>query len=361
METIKTIILFVLMLSIITLVHELGHLLVAKLFGVYCKEFAIGMGPTIYSKQFKETKYSIRAFLIGGFVAMAGEEGDDPDIEALNIPKQRTLKGIAKWKQICVMFAGIFMNFILAWLLYSLLIFNIGSYSIANKPIVESIKEDMPAYNSGLEIGDVIVKAELDNGMSIEPEDYTELSTFLLAYYEDGAYTFTVDRNGKEFTYNITPQYYEAEDRYIIGITFNNVPTETVDINIINCFKYGFLYMISMAKMIFTSLSALLRGIGLNNISGPIGVYQVVEESIQYGVEYYLELLALICVNVAIFNALPIPAFDGGRVFLLLIEVIIGKPLPKKLESTILAASMALILLMMVFVSYNDIVKIIGG
>lgn len=361
MITIKTIILFVLMLSIITLVHELGHLIVAKLFGVYCKEFAIGMGPKLFSKKFKETEYSIRALLIGGFVMMVGEQDDDPDIEALNIPKERTLKGIAKWKQVCVMFAGIFMNFILAWLIYSLLILNIGTYATANKPIIESIREDMPAYNSGLEVGDVIVKAELDNGMSIEPEDYSQLSTFLMAYYENGSYKFTVDRNGKEFIYNIVPQYYAQEDRYIIGITFNNVPTEIININVLNCFKYGFLYMISMSKMIFTSLSAIFKGIGLKNLSGPIGVYQVVEQTIDYGFVYYMELLALICVNVAVFNALPVPAFDGGRVLLLLIEVIIGRPLPKKFETIILTASMALILMFMVFVSYNDIVKIIGG
>lgn len=333
----------------------------AKIFGVYCKEFAIGMGPKLFSKKFKETEYSVRALLIGGYVSMVGEQGDDSDIEALNIPKERTLKGIAKWKQACVMFAGIFMNILLAWLLYSLLILNIGTYTTSNKPIIESIREDMPAYNSGLKAGDTIVEAQLDNGMQIRPNDYSELSAFLISYYEDGNYTFTVERDGKEYTYSIEPEYYPEEDRYIIGITFNNVPTEIIDINFINCFKYGFIHMITMIKMIFTSLSAMLKGIGLQNLSGPIGVYQVVEQTIDYGFAYYIELLALVSTNVAVFNALPIPAFDGGRVLLLLIEVIIRRPLPKKFENIILTASFALILMFMVFVSYNDIVKIIGG
>lgn len=363
MRTLETVLLFVLMLSVITLVHELGHLIAAKSFGVYCKEFSIGMGPKLFSKKGKETEYSVRALLIGGYVSMVGEnDEDDEDIVKLNIPKSRTLKGIDKWKQVIVMFAGIFMNFLLAFIIYSMIILNMGSYAKTNKPIIETIREDMPAYISGLKQGDIIERVELDNGMSIEPEDYSELSTFLMSYYEgQGDWNIYIDRSGDKLQFNITPTYYESENRYIIGITFSNVATEIIDINIINCFKYGFIYMMSMSKMIFTSLIAIFKGIGLRNLSGPIGVYQVVEQTVDYGFSYYIELLALICVNVAIFNALPIPAFDGGRVLLLIIEVVIGRPLPKKFETTILTASLALILTFMLFVSFNDIVKIIGG
>ena len=116
-----------------------------------------------------------------------------------------------------------------------------------------------------------------------------------------------------------------------------------------------------MIKMIFMSLLSLFKGIGLQNLSGPVGIYQAVEQTIDYGFDYYLELIALISVNVAMINAMPIPAFDGGRVVLLLIEVIIGKPLPKKFETAVLAASWVLILSLILFVSYNDIIKLIGG
>lgn len=363
MATIKTIILFVLLLSVITLVHECGHLIVAKCFGVYCKEFSIGMGPKLCSKKFKETEYSIRALLIGGFVSMAGEtDEDDPDIEALNIPKERTLKGIAKWKQMLVMFAGIFMNFVLALIIYSLLLLNIGTYTITAKPVIDSIKEDMPAYTSGLQVGDVIEKAELPNNLTIEPDSYSELSTFLASYYEgEGNWVLTVDRNGQEYTYEITPTYYESEDRYVIGITFSDKATEVIDIKFYNCFKYGFIYMFDMVKMIFMSLISIFRGIGLKNLSGPIGVYQVVEQSIEYGFAYYIELLALISINVAVFNALPVPAFDGGRAFLLLIEVIIGRSLPKKVENAVLAASWVFIIMLMLYSTFNDVIRIIGG
>ena len=362
MISITGILLFVVILSVITITHELGHLLVAKAFGVYCKEFSLGMGPKLYSKKTKETEYSIRALLIGGFVSMVGEQEDDPAIQELNIPKERTLKGIAKWKQICVMFAGIFMNFVTALIIYSLLMLNIGTYTIANKPIIESIRQDMPAYSSGLKEGDIVTKVELQNGTSISPETYSELTTFLLSFYDgNGPWIMTVERNGESLKYQITPEYYEAEQRYIIGITFSNVATKTVDINLLNCFKYGFIYMCDMVKMIFISLSSLFRGIGLKNLSGPVGIYQVVEQSIDYGVAYYMELVAMISVNVAMFNALPIPAFDGGRVLLLLIEVIIRRPLPKKFENAVLAASWVLILSLILFVSYNDIIKLVGG
>ena len=361
-NTIITIILFVLMLSVITLVHEFGHLITAKKFGVYCKEFAIGMGPKICGKKYNETEYSIRALPIGGFVSMVGENDiEDPDIEKLNIPKERTLKGIAKWKQMIVMFAGIFMNFVLALLIYSILMLYIGSYTVTSKPVIESIKEDMPAYNSGLKIGDVVVKAET-SGYSIEPDNYSELTTFLASYYDgNGSWILTVDRDGQLLEFEIVPSYYEQESRYIIGITFSNVATKTVDINILNCFKYGFIYMSQMVKMVFVSLIGLFKGVGLNNLSGPIGVYEVVEQTISYGFDYYIELLALISINAAIFNAIPIPAFDGGRAFILLIESIIGRNLPRKFETAILAASWVLIIMLIVFVSLNDINKIIGG
>lgn len=362
MQTIVSILLVLLMLSIITLVHELGHLLVAKAFGVYCKEFSIGMGPKLISKKFKETEYSIRAFLVGGFVSMVGEQDDDPAIEELNLPKERTLTGIAKWKQVCVMFAGIFMNFIMAFIIYSLLILNIGTYSIENKPIIVSIREDLPAYTSGLEVGDIVVKAEISNGMIIEPDSYSELTTFLTSYYEgEGIWKLTVDRSGEIKEFSIKPTYYPEEDRYIIGIQFSDVPTEVVSINLLNCFKYGFIYMFNMVKMVFTSLLAIFRGIGLKNLSGPIGVYKVVEQTIDYGFAYYVELLALISINAAVFNAIPVPAFDGGRALILFVEVLIGRTLPKKFETAILTASWALILMLIIFISYNDIIKIIGG
>ena len=119
--------------------------------------------------------------------------------------------------------------------------------------------------------------------------------------------------------------------------------------------------MFSMVKMIFMSLVSIFKGIGLKNLSGPIGVYQVVEQTIDYGFAYYIELLALISINVAVFNALPVPAFDGGRALLLLIEVIINRPLPKKFETAILGASWVLIIMFMLFVTYNDILRVIGG
>lgn len=363
MLSIKTIILFILMLSLITIVHELGHFLAAKYFGVYCYEFSIGMGPILYSKQFKETKFSIRAFLIGGFVSMAGDDDNKyPNEVTVSIPNNRTLKGISRWKKFIIMFAGIFMNFVLSWLIYSMLLLNIGSYTIQSKPVINSIVENMPASKSTLQVGDIIEKVELDNGVVINPSDSNELSAFLSTYYDGvGSWKITVNRDGDKYVVEVLPEYSSQDDRYLIGVSFSNEAVNTVKVNFFNSFIYGFKYMFYIAKMTFASFIALFKGAGLNQLSGPIGVYKVVEEVSSYGFEYYIELLGLVSVNVAIFNALPLPIFDGGRAFLLLIEAIIRRPISKKIENIIFSASFAILVLLIVFVTYNDIVKIIGG
>lgn len=363
LSTLKTIILFVLMLSIIALVHEFGHLITAKLFGVYCKEFSIGMGPKLFSIKGKETEYSFRALLIGGYVSMVGENSpEDEDIEKLNIPKERTLVGISKFKRAIVMVAGIFMNFVLAWLVYSLIIFSNGTYVKESKPVIALVNENSPAYLAGLKENDVIESVEFDNGLKVNPDSYTELLNFLVSSYDgEGSWHFIVNRNNESVAIDVIPEYNDSEQRYIAGISMSNKSTDYIDVNIFNCFIYGFSETLMMCKIIFETLIALFRGIGLNNLSGPVGIYQVVETTVNEDISIYFSLLALISINAAIINAVPLPILDGGRVVLLLVEGIIRKPLSKKLETIIMAISMALLVLLMLYTTYNDIGRIIGG
>lgn len=360
---IKNLILFALLLSIIVSVHEFGHLVAAKIFGVYCKEYSIGMGPKLISKKGKETEYSIRAFPVGGFVAMAGDSDNqlETSVDTSDIPYERTLPGIAVWKRIIVMLAGIFMNLILAIVIYSMLILHNGQYVTSSKPEIVSVVEGSPAAVSGIEEGDIVIHIGFKNGLSISPESYRELIAFTGTYDGNGPWEVKVERNNETVEFEIDPEYVEEDDRYMIGIAFSDKAIQVVDVNLLNCWKYGLEYAVFIVKLTWSSFLSLFRGMNLKNVSGPIGIYSTVSEAAGLGIEYYIQLIAMISINVGIVNALPLPIFDGGRVLLALIELIIRKPLNQKTQNMIMTASLIVLLLLIFFVTYNDISKLIGG
>ena len=360
---IKTVILFILLLTVIVSLHELGHLLAAKFFGVYCQEYSIGMGPKMFSFKGKETEYSIRALPVGGFVAMAGDTDNslETKVDTTEIPYERTLPGIAKWKRIIVMLAGILMNMILAIVIYSLVILNNGTYATSSKPVISSVQQASPAEKAGIMKDDIVTTISFDNGMSISPSSYTELITFTSAYDGNGPWHVTVNRDGNKVELDILPEYNEEEQRYMIGIGFSDVGVDYVDVNILNCWKYGFQYSFFILKLTWSSFISLFRGMNLSSVSGPIGIYNTVSEVASLGLEYYIQLIAMISINVGVVNALPLPIFDGGRVLLLLIEAIIGKPLSKKAQDFIMTVSAALLMALFLYITFNDILKLIGG
>lgn len=359
--TIKTILLFIILMTVIVSVHELGHLIAAKIFNVYCGEYSIGMGPKLFSKKFNETEFSLRAFPLGGFVAMAGDNDNslETSIDVDDLPIERTLKGISKWKRIIIMFAGIFMNFVLAVLIYAGILLNNGSYIEETKPVIASIMEGYPADKAGLKEGDLISRIVFDNGASISPKTYTEVSIFALSNYEDGLWHVEVIRDNNKLIYDIEPTY--DDDRFVIGIVFSNEGTQVRDINIFNCLWYGFKYSLLIIRITVNALITLFKGIKLDSLSGPIGIYSTVKSTNEYGALYYFQLIAMLSINVAAFNAVPLPVFDGGRVLLTLIEVIIKRPISKKVEELIMKISVGLILALFIFVTFNDILKLFGG
>lgn len=358
---IKTLLLFLLMLMVITLVHELGHFIFAKIFGVYVNEFSIGMGPKLICKKGKETIYSLRAFPIGGFVSMAGEddkenlnEVEKPDFE---VPFERTLNGINPLKKIIVMVAGVFMNFLLAIAVMSLTFLSVGFYNKAAKPIINTVVDDYPAYKAGLKENDEIIKMSFDNGYKIEPKDFSEVSNFFSLYDGNGNVHLTIKRDNEILDINIKPILNE-EGTYVIGI--QSSPYEVVEVNVSNCISLSLDYLLSVTKLILVSLLGLFRGVGLNNMSGPVGIYNVTSEAVSYGAASYMSLIALISLNVGIFNLLPLPIFDGGRIFITIIEVICGKKLDKKVENAIMSASIVILLMLLLFVTFKDISKLFG-
>jgi len=344
-----TIVYFILILSVIIIIHELGHLMTAKYFHVYCQEFSIGMGPALYKKEFKETTFAIRALPIGGFVSMAGEEGVDDD----SIPFERTIKGIAWWKQVIVMAAGAIMNVLLAWLLFILVVMVRGSVVLPNEPVVDGFSQHSAAQEAGFQINDRITKIETNGEVTI-PKTFDDVSEHLM-YFPQEESTFTVERGKESVTIKLTPRYDEAEDRYLAGFT---VKTNVKEIQAWESIAYGTKEMMDGSMTIFRSLSKLIRGIGLENLSGPVGIYQVTAQTTQNGWLPALYLVALLSLNIGIFNLLPLPVLDGGRIFLTLIEKISGKKLSEKAETMIMGAGVVLLIALMVFATWQDLMRL---
>ena len=358
MNFMLTFILFILMLTAIVTIHEFGHFIACRIFNVYVSEFSIGMGKLLYQKKGKETAFSIRLLPIGGFCAIAGDNDTDLESSVENIdeiPYERTLKGIAKWKKIIILLSGVLMNFILALLIVSMAYLSIGKAAVSPKPIINEVVVDSPAYNVGLQSNDEIIYVEFENGYSIKPDSFSELSDFLLLY-EKGSIELKVLRDGKQLEFKLIPKYNKESESYIIGITSYENGIE--DINIFNCFKFGFLYLVTMFKLIWTTLIGLFRGVGLNNLSGPVGIYNATSEAVSLGFESYFLLIGLLSFNIGIFNLIPIPALDGGRVILTIVEAIIGHPIDKKLEEAIMTASVILFIGLMIFATSQDIFKL---
>ena len=264
-----TAVLFIVLLSIIVTIHEFGHFLVAKAFGVYCFEFSIGMGPAIFTRKGKETQFSIRALPIGGYVAMAGETEGDEAYPNVKVPEGRRITDQKPWKKICIMLAGVAMNFLLAWVIFSMFLLNTGTFKKSSEPVIATVLENSPAEQAGLQAGDRIIKVVKEDGSSVEPNTFLEFQAF--NGDNKDTETFTILRDGQTVTVDVTPTYNKETDSYMFGISAK--AGEQVKINILNCWYYGLVEMQVITSMTVQALLNLVRGKGLNQISAPVGIY----------------------------------------------------------------------------------------
>lgn len=338
----------ILFFGLIIGIHELGHFLSAKLFRVKVNEFSLGMGPAIFKKKKGETQYSLRLFPIGGFVSMEGEDDESEDERAFC--KQKW------WKKFIIVSAGAIMNLILGLIFVSVLT---CMDDLIGTTEIHSFYENAVSAETGLEVGDEIKRI---NGTSIFSS--RDLS-YCLTRDEDGVYEFVVDRDGERVTLeNVKFERKTDEngnntiiyDFVIVGVEktfFNVISTSVKD-------------TVSIARLVWLTLFDLVTGhYGLNDLSGPVGtvniIAQVTSEAATTGVGFdmIVYIMALITINVGVFNLLPVPALDGGRLFFILIEAVRRKPVPAKYEGYIHAAGLVLLLLLMVVITFNDIRNLI--
>ena len=349
-----TLIYFILILGLIVLVHEFGHFIFAKLFGVYVYEFSIGMGPRVCGTKKKKgkTTYNIRALPIGGFVALAGEDPEEKDSE---VPDGGYLYQKPIWQRAIIMGAGVFNNFLLA----TLILFFIGLFfgSPSPTPVITSLEAGFPSYEMGLKEGDIIKEI---NGKSISTRDDAQL---YLVLENNGKETeFVVLRDGKEYTYNIPPVKIKIENAKTEDVTYRYGIGFMPEYRhgIVEAIKYAFRQVWSYVKQIIITFEYLFTGrLGFDNLSGPVGIYSYVgEASKQHALLNLSSLTALLCINVGFINILPFPAFDGGRIFLLLIEKLRGKPVNPKIENMINTVGFMLLMLLTLVVTCSDILKL---
>ncbi len=344
------ILLAILIFGVLIAVHEFGHFIAAKTCGVKVNEFAIGMGPALLKKQKGETLYAIRAIPIGGYCAMEGEDGDSEDARAFtNQPA---------WKRLIILVAGSFNNFVLGLLVIFCLYLGAAAFL---SPTIASFMDGCPYEGeNALQVGDRFVRID---GHRIY--QYYDVGDFLER--GDGVYNLVMLRGGKKLVlkdFPMTPRQYEGEDREYYGFRFG-YEEATFEAKLRNTWCTA----MEFGRMVWMGLSQLVNGeVGLRDLSGPVGIVDLMAETGESAatktdaIYDILYLGAFIAINLAIMNMLPIPALDGGRVFLLLVtlflEKILGRKLDPKYEGAIHAAGMVLLLALMAVIMLNDIVKI---
>ena len=397
MSFIVTFIAAVFVFSAVIAIHEFGHFMVAKLCGVQVNEFSIGMGPVLCKRVRKGTQYSIRALPVGGYVALEGEESPEskqaekntdeeplsphsdadsspsrgakadagkPDLPPLSgevaepTGSDGEVKGIPLneapvWQRALIMLAGAGMNFVLGFVVMAILI-TAQSEPITSK-VLYQVEENALCGQTGLQAGDKILAVNGRRCFVANDILYELMRT------EDYTADFTVLRDGKKVELPgvqfDTWQDDKGETHMSLGFTVYGI--KKTPLNVLKEAGNSVLYY---GRIIFASLSDLLRGReSINDLSGPVGIVTAIGQAASYGWQDLLEMLALITVNVGIFNLLPIPALDGGKVVFLLIEGVTGHAVPEKIQSGLTVAAFALLFGLMIFATYNDILRLITG
>ncbi|MBQ6264579.1 MAG: site-2 protease family protein [Clostridia bacterium] len=346
------IIIAILFFGLIIMLHEGGHFLVAKLFDVKINEFSMGMGPCLLKRKKGETQYSLRAFPVGGFVSMEGEDSTSDEPRAFcNKPA---------WQRFLIVCAGAVVNIIMGFLTVLIMLsFTTGEDSGIGTTEILYFTENATTCNDGLQEGDIITNVNGKRVFSIY-----DLGVLMMGD-SDGVFDIGVRRAGEKIT--VPGVAFKTEDVSGHSVVRLDFMLRGVDPTPKNVLKYAPIQTVSLARMVYISLFQLVTGhYGLNDLSGPIGTVAYVAESAQTesgGIDFesMLLVMALVAVNVGVFNLLPLPALDGGRLFFILIEMIFRKPVPARYEKWVHAAGLVLLLGLMVVISASDILKLIRG
>lgn len=341
----------ILMLGFIVTVHEFGHYIVGRLCGIGIVEFSVGFGPKLLGFRRKGIDYSLRLIPLGGYCAFLGEDGENPAPNAMN--------NQPVWKRLLTVAAGATMNFVLAFLFCAILLSNfiIAEY----QPRISYIYENTPAAECGLELGDIITDI---NGaeISYDGAGITTLRSFLETHNPDEAFELSVRRNGEILQFSIQPELMLDEESgkssYMLGVAFGG-----------RTYRFGEAlgrsagYMVEFTGVMLKSLKDLIfHGTGADEVMGPVGIISFVSDQVSNDTLYaVVNLIFILSLNVGIMNLLPLPGLDGGRLIFLLVEAVRRKPIPPEKEGMVHAAGLGLLLVLILFITYKDIIRLCSG
>lgn len=332
------IIMAILGFSLLIIVHELGHFMLAKLNGIKVEEFSIGMGPEVFSRKGKETQYSLRLFPIGGFVKMLGEEEDIDD--------ERSFSSKSPLRRISVILAGAAMNIILALVLFGIIFSNRGFLI----PVISSVVENSPAYEAGLKAGDKILK--IDSSHVFTASDVT----IGIQLSKGDKINLLVNRNGEKKEIIVVPQLVNEDGVELYKIGFYHTVVENPTIS--QTLNYTVKETVSAVGQTYKSLQMMILG-QVNfktDVGGPVTIIKMSGEAAKNGLITLARFLAFISINLAVFNLLPFPALDGGWTVLLLIELITRRKVPEKIVGALNTVGFILLMGLMLVVTLKDII-----
>ena len=348
-----SLVLFILILGTIVLIHELGHFIFAKIFNVYVYEYSIGMGNKIWSKKPKnsETEYCLRLIPIGGFVRLAGEEGEDGDDE---VPENRKLYKKSFLQRFLVFFMGPGFNMLLACVVLFVSCLMFGGTLTTMK--LDNIVKKYPAYQAGLRNNDTLIKVDGENVYS-----WTQARLKIATASKGREIEFSVKKeDGTIKDIKVVPK--RVKDKkgnvsYVYGVGCKIEKLTGLGGSI----KYSLLQTKEIIISMIETVKYLFNGrLGVNDLSGPVGIYEVVDQEAQNGVNNILYLLAYLSVNVGVINLIPFPAFDGGHILFLLIEKMRRKPLSSNVEATITGIGFICLIILMIYVTFHDVFNLVS-
>ncbi len=385
-----TLLLFLLILSVLVFVHELGHFIAAKKAGIEVEEFGFGLPPRVWCKKVGETLYSINALPIGGFVKLAGEDGiDSGSVAGMTKRKGKAYFEVPIWRRLTVLLAGVTMNLLLAIVCFSVLYFVWGIPTKTGKVIIEGVSQDSPAFVSGIKEGDQIIS--IDGTKLLKSEDLInftkekagkkiELQIFrrngnpcevlggMAPSAGSGQASSEVEYlcKGKDILLSLIPREKPPVGEGPLGVAVSDTEFKKYPFYIMPFLgaREGLRDSFTWGKNVLSALGMMLSSIITqgkvpSDIAGPVGIYQITGQAAKAGWLAVLQFIGILSVNLAVMNILPFPALDGGRLVFLVYEAIFRKKANPKIEAIVNQAGMIFLLSLMALITANDILRLI--